>query len=132
LGGIYVFVKILILFATIPLIELALLIKIGSYVGIIPTIIIVGLTGVIGISLARNQGYKVVRKIKRSLEMGEMPTDDLIGGLLILIGGVMLLTPGLITDVTGFGLILPGSRQFFSRFAKRKFGDYLKKKYNEI
>ena len=122
----------MILFATIPLIELALLIKVGSYIGIIPTIIIVGSTGVIGVSLAKNQGYKVVRKIKKSLEVGEMPTDDLIGGLLILIGGVMLLTPGIITDITGFSLILPGSRHFFAGFARRKFGDYLKNKYNEI
>lgn len=130
--GDILFLKIVILFATVPLIELALLIKVGGLIGIIPTIIIVGFTGVIGVSLARNQGYKVVEKIKRSLEMGQMPTDDLIGGLLILIGGVMLLTPGLITDVTGFSLILPGSRHFFVRFAKRKFGDYLKRKYNEI
>lgn len=125
------FIKLLIIFATVPLIELVLLIKVGGYIGIIPTVIIVASTGVIGISLARQQGYQVVRRIRDSMEIGEMPADDLIGGLLILIGGAMLLTPGLITDITGFSLILPGSREFFARIVRKKIKKYMRNNYWE-
>ena len=126
------FVKLLIIFATVPLIELALLIKIGEFIGILPTIIIVASTGIIGISLAKNQGYQVIRRIKHNIESGKMPADDLIGGLLILIGGTMLLTPGVITDITGFSLIIPSSRNFFVNFTKNKIKKYIEKKYQEV
>ncbi|MFW6270205.1 MAG: FxsA family protein [Bacillota bacterium] len=126
------FAKLLLIFAIVPLIELALLIKLGGYIGLLPTILLVGGTGVIGVTLARKQGYHVVNKVKASLDRGEMPTDDLIGGLLILIGGAMLLTPGLITDVTGFSLIIPGSRNYFVRFTKNKFRKYIGHNYMDV
>lgn len=119
------FFKLLIIFATVPLIELALLIKIGEFIGIIPTIIIVGSTGIIGITLARRQGYQVIKKIKNNIELGKLPADDLIGGVLILIGGTMLLTPGILTDITGFSLIFPISRSIFVKIAKKKIKQYI-------
>ena len=120
------FYKLLFLFMAVPIVELALLIKIGSYIGIIYTIILVGLTGVIGVSLARQQGFQIISRIKQSLNQGQMPADDLIGGLLILSGGIMLLTPGLLTDITGFTFIIPASRQFLVKLLKRKFQGYIK------
>ena len=60
-----------------------------------------------------------------------MPADDLIGGLMILIGGAMLLTPGVITDITGFSLIIPYSRKFFAKLVKKKIQNYINKKYWE-
>lgn len=119
------FIKLLIIFATVPLFELALLIKIGEFIGIIPTIIIVASTGIIGVTLARNQGYQVVKKIKNNIELGKLPADDLIGGVLILIGGTMLLTPGIITDITGFSLIFPVTRDIFVKIAKKKIKKYI-------
>ena len=119
------FFKLLIIFATVPLIELALLIKIGEFIGIIPTIIIVGSTGIIGITLARRQGYQVIKKIKNNIELGKLPADDLIGGVLILIGGTMLLTPGILTDITGFSLIFPISRSIFVKITKNKIKQYI-------
>jgi len=119
------FIKLLIVFATVPLIELALLIKIGEFIGIIPTIIIVGSTGIIGITLARSQGYQVIKKIKNKIELGKLPADDLIGGVLILIGGTMLLTPGILTDITGFSLIFPITRSVFVKIAKNKIKKYI-------
>ena len=121
------FLKLILLFTLVPMIELALLIKIGQYVGVIPTILLVAFTGIVGVSLARSQGYKVIRRIKLLLNQGRMPADDLIGGLLILIGGTMLLTPGLLTDITGFSLILPGSRNFYAKMVKNWFIKYMKK-----
>lgn len=120
------FIKLILLFTLVPMIELALLIKIGQYVGVIPTILLVAFTGILGVSLARSQGYKIIKRIKIYLNQGKMPADDLIGGLLILIGGTMLLTPGLLTDLTGFSLILPGSRNFYTRFIKKWFKKYMR------
>lgn len=119
------FAKLLVLFTVIPLIELALLIKIGSYFGVIPTVILVAITGVVGVTLARNQGFIVINKIKESIEIGKMPTNNLIEGLLILVGGVMLLTPGILTDTAGFIFIIPGSRKIIRELLKNKFKDYI-------
>ena len=119
------FIKLLIIFTTVPLIELALLIKVGEILGVIPTIIIVALTGIIGVTLAKNQGYQVIKKIKSNIELGKLPADDLIGGVLILIGGTMLLTPGIITDITGFSLIIPGSRNLFIKIVKQKIKNHI-------
>ncbi|MFW5982038.1 MAG: FxsA family protein [Halanaerobiaceae bacterium] len=121
------FIKLLLLFTLLPLIELTLLIKVGEFIGVIPTIFIVALTGLLGVSLARSQGFLVIKKIKMNLKNTKMPTDDLIAGLLILIGGTMLLTPGLITDITGFSLIIPGSRKLYTAFIKNKFRNYINK-----
>ncbi len=122
------FIKLLLLFTLVPLIELALLIRLGEYMGVVLTIILVASTGAIGVSLARSQGYRVIERIKNNLNRGEMPTDDLVGGLLILMGGVMLLTPGILTDLTGFSLILPGTRNFFTKLIKKRFIKHLKNK----
>lgn len=121
------FMKLLLLFTIVPAVELALLIEIGQRVGLLATIILVASTGIIGASLARSQGYIVIKKIKTNLNEGKMPTDDLIGGLLILIGGALLLTPGLLTDITGFSLILPGTRHFYATIIKKRFARYFDK-----
>jgi len=126
------FLKLILLFTIIPAVELALLIKIGQYVGVLATVLLVASTGIVGVSLARSQGFIVIKKIKLNLNEGKMPTDDLIGGLLILIGGTMLLTPGLLTDITGFSLILPGSRHFYSRIIKTRFAKHFKEKGFDI
>ena len=113
----------------VPIIELSLLIKLGSYIGVIYTVLLVGVTGVIGVSLARQQGFQVITRVKKSVKQGEMPTDDLVGGLLILSGGIMLLTPGLLTDITGFSFIIPGSRNLFVKLLKNKFKGYVKNNF---
>ena len=120
------FFKLLLLFTIVPIVELTLLIKIGSYIGVIYTILLVGFTGVIGVSLARSQGFKIINKVKEKLQKGIIPADDMIGGLLILFGGILLLTPGLLTDITGFCLILPGPRHIIANIVKVKFKKYVK------
>jgi UPF0716 protein FxsA len=120
------FIKLLLLFTTVPIIELALLIKIGNYIGIIYTILLVIITGIIGVSLARSQGFIIITKVKEDLKQGNIPTNNMIEGLLILIGGILLLTPGLLTDITGFILILPGSRQIIAKFIISKLKIYIK------
>jgi len=104
------FLRLLLLFTIVPLIELYLLIKIGGVIGVVPTIAIVVSTGVLGAWLARWQGLAVLRRISDEMAAGRLPTDALIDGLLILVAAAVLLTPGLLTDSLGFVLLVPASR----------------------
>lgn len=122
-----IFIKLLLLFTIIPIVELALLIEIGRIIGVLATIGIVAITGIIGAALARQQGFIVVTKIRERLSRGEIPTDDLVEALLILVGGVTLITPGILTDITGFLLIIPFSRVFFAKLVVKIFKKYINK-----
>ena len=104
------FVRLLLLFTVVPLVELFLLVEIGSLIGVAPTIAIVIVTGFIGAWLARRQGLNVLKRLNEDLAKGGLPTDALIDGLLILIAGAVLLTPGLLTDAFGFFLLVPQGR----------------------
>ena len=104
------FLRLLLLFTIVPLVELYLLITIGGFIGVAPTIAIVIGTGVLGAWLARWQGLTVLRRISDEMAAGRLPTDALIDGLLVLVAAAVLLTPGLITDTLGFILLIPGSR----------------------
>jgi UPF0716 protein FxsA len=105
-----VFLRLLLLFTVVPLIELYLLITIGGVIGVMPTIAIVLGTGILGAWLARWQGLAVIRRINDEMAAGRLPTDALIDGLLVLVAAAVLLTPGLLTDAAGFVLLVPGSR----------------------
>lgn len=110
-----VFVRLLLLFTLVPLVELYLLIEIGGVIGVLPTVAIVIVTGVIGAALARWQGLGVLRRLQEDLAAGRPPTDALIDGLLIFVAGAVLLTPGLITDTLGFLLLVPAGRRAVRR-----------------
>ena len=103
-------IRLILLFTVIPLIELYLLIQVGRYLGSFQTIMIVLITGIIGGLLARSQGLSVQRQIRVDLRNGIIPTDSLIDGLFILIAGALLITPGMITDLFGFILMVPSFR----------------------
>lgn len=126
------FYKLLLLFITVPLIELFFLLEISQYIGVFTTVLIIIFTGAAGVSIAKRQGYQVVNNIKKNLNSGKMPTDDLISALLILVGGVTLLTPGFLTDITGFLLILPGSRDLIAKVVKKYFMNYVKANKVEV
>ena len=118
------FPRLLFVFIAVPLAELFLLIKLGKVLGTLNTILIVILTGILGAAFARSQGVSIIKKIRDSLEQGKLPGREMVEGVLILAGGLMLMTPGFITDFLGFSLILPYSRSFYSRlvlaFLERK------------
>ncbi len=116
-----VFMLFVVLFIGLPLLELAILIKLGQWMGLMPTIMLVILTGMAGAALARFQGFLVIRRIQSELQQSRMPAEQLIDGLLILIGGVVLLTPGLLTDVFGLCLLLPFTRTLFKRGLRKWF-----------
>ena len=102
--------RLILIFIVVPLIEILLLIEIGSRIGALNTIFIIVLTGILGASLMRHQGFTIIRNIQRDLSQGRMPTGELINGTLVLVGGIVLLTPGFFTDSVGFVLLLPATR----------------------
>ncbi|NIT14468.1 MAG: membrane protein FxsA [Candidatus Dadabacteria bacterium] len=120
------FGKLLFLFIAIPMLELFILVKIGTVIGFWPTVGIVILTGILGASLARLQGFLVFRQIQSELQSGELPADKMVDGLLIFIGGVVLLTPGLLTDLAGFAMLVPFTRNVFKKYLKGKFEGHIK------
>lgn len=104
------FVRLLLLFTVVPIVELGLLVQLGRFIGLAPTIAIVLVTGIVGASLARWQGLATLRRVQADMADGRVPTGPLVDGLLILVAGAVLLTPGLLTDVLGFLLLIPPTR----------------------
>lgn len=122
------FVRLLILFTVVPLVELALLIKLGNVIGLWPTIFIVIGTGVLGAALARSQGTQVISAIRAEVAQGRPPTESLLNGLLVLVGGVVLLTPGLLTDLLGFSLLIPFTRNWFKKKLQGRLRKYAERR----
>jgi UPF0716 protein FxsA len=110
-----VFIKLLITFMFVPLLELYILIEAGRIIGIGPTIGLIMLTGVAGAWLARNQGLEILRRIQEETSRGQMPAVTLIDGALVLVGGLLLLTPGFFTDVLGFSFLAPATRDLWRK-----------------
>lgn len=115
--------KLFLCFTIIPVIELYFLIKIGTVIGGFNTILLVFLTGFLGAWLARTQGMHTLSKVRRNLEQGLMPAEELMDAFIILIAGVVLITPGLITDVFGLLLLWPVSRNKLKRMLRKKFDE---------
>lgn len=102
--------RLFLLFTVVPALELWLLIQIGSIIGTIETIILIILTGAIGANLARNQGLQVLGELNQALQEGTSPAKKVAEGLLILGGGLLLITPGVCTDIVGFSVMIPPFR----------------------
>ena len=117
------FLRLLLLFTVVPLVELFILVKLGSLVGVMPTIGLVIFTGILGAWLARQQGLGVLKRLTTDLDRGRLPADALIDGLLILIAGAVLLTPGLITDGLGFYLLIPQGLAVVRKSVAARFAD---------
>ncbi len=117
------FFRFLILFTTIPLLEIWLLLEISKQLGVLDTIALVIITGLAGAWLAKSQGFMLWQSIQLELQQGRMPSDSLIEGLLLLIGGIVLLTPGLITDTAGLLLLFPPSRKWVLKQVKKHFSN---------
>ena len=117
----------LVLFITIPLIEIAILIKIGSIIGAGYTIALVIGTAFLGVSLLRIQGISTLAKVQANISRGQLPATELIEGLILLISGALLLTPGFFTDTIGFLMLVPTLRQ---RLAETFFVNFMKNRIN--
>jgi UPF0716 protein FxsA len=102
--------RLALLFVVVPLLELALLIQMGRIVGFWPTIAVVVFTGLTGAWLARTEGLRTMWKLRDDVTNGRVPGQTIMDGMAVLAGGALLLTPGIITDAIGFGLLFPATR----------------------
>lgn len=116
--------RLFLLFVVVPLVELAILIQVGRWIGLWPTLALVLLTGVVGAWLARDQGFRVLAELQGQVGTGGLPGRAILDGAAILVGGALLLAPGILTDVVGFCLLLPLPRRWiqdgFLRRMRRK------------
>ena len=113
--------RLFLLFTIVPLAELYLLIKIGSYMGAFNTILLILITGILGALLARLEGLRTLRQITLSLNQGIVPAEELVDSVLIFVAGIVLVTPGVLTDVMGLLLLLPYPRTIFKRGLRKRF-----------
>ena len=107
--------RLTLLFVLMPLVELAILVYLGTIIGAFYTILIVLLTGILGAILTRGQGLATLSRIRSSLQRGILPANELFDGALILVGGLFLLTPGIITDIFGLAVLVPQTRHIIGR-----------------
>ncbi|WP_394222301.1 FxsA family protein [Alteromonas gracilis] len=102
------------LFALLPILEIALLINVGSVIGGWNTVGLVILSAFIGAYFVKREGINTLQTAQQKMQRNEVPGKELVEGLMLVIAGVLLVTPGFITDIFGFLLVMPGSRQFFA------------------
>ena len=112
--------KLFLAFTIIPVVEIYLLIQIGTIFGALTSIAMVIVTGFLGAYLARIQGLQTLFRIQKSLREGQMPSSELLDALLIGIAGLVLLTPGFLTDAFGFLLLIPNTRTAIKQWLHRQ------------
>lgn len=110
----------LLLFIILPIVEMTILIKVGTMIGALNTIGLVLLTAVIGAALLRQQGFATLLRANERLNSGELPAREVAEGLILAVGGALLLTPGFVTDTVGFLCLIPGTRHFLAAQALKK------------
>ena len=113
--------RLILLFTLVPLVELFILIKIGGQIGALNTIGLVIVTAMLGATLARTEGLRTLQQIQSSLSQGRIPAEELIDGVLIFAGGILLITPGVLTDLFALVLLFPYTRLHFKRWLRRRF-----------
>ncbi len=122
--------KLILAFILVPLVELTLLVQLHQQTSFLTTLLVVLFTGMLGVSLARRQGLDVWRGIHQQLAQGKNPSAEIINGVMILLAGAFLMTPGLLTDGVGFALLVPwlrtqlqvGLTKWFRTRTIRQFG----------
>lgn len=112
--------KLFVLFTVIPVAELYLLIKVGRLIGAPSTVALVLLISLAGAWLVRHQGFEILRRIQADLGQGRAPAAELLDGAMVLVGGVLMLTPGFFTDLLGILFLLPPTRAAIKLYARRR------------
>lgn len=109
-----------VIFLAVPIIELALIIKIGATIGVLNTIGLLVLSSVVGAWLMKREGLGVMRRMQASVAEGRVPGSELVDGFLILFGGALMMAPGFLTDILGMALLLPPVRFLVRRLVRRR------------
>jgi UPF0716 protein FxsA len=107
---------ILLLMIGVPIVEIAVFIQVGGWIGLWPTIVTVVLTALVGTALLRQQGFATLMKVRESLAAGRLPMAEVFDGVCLLVAGALLLTPGFVTDAIGFLLFMPPVRAAVRRW----------------
>jgi len=114
-------VPLLFIFILVPMAELAVLIKVGSAIGILWTFALILLTALVGVTLLRAQGMATLMRASERMQQGNLPAQELAEGFLLALAGALLLTPGFLTDAFGFSLLLPGIRGIMAQSIMKRF-----------
>ncbi|MBU5593662.1 membrane protein FxsA [Amphibacillus sp. MSJ-3] len=109
---------LLLLIISVPILEIVLLIWASSSVGVWSVIGLIVLTGLIGLTLAKHEGIDTLRRAQQNMQQGQLPAEEILDGICILFGGILLLIPGFITDIAGLLLMLPFTRPYFKNWLK--------------
>jgi UPF0716 protein FxsA len=112
--------RLFLLFTLVPLVEIFLLIQFGGLMGVWPTIALVAITGWLGATLARREGRRAIASYQEAMAKGKLPEEGIVSGLLILAGGVLLITPGIISDVCGLLLMIPPIRKRVAKLVQAR------------
>ena len=113
--------KLLLLLTLVPIIELVLLLEVGRRVGTPATLLLILVTGVVGAVVAKRQGMAALRQIRAQLAAGQMPGPAIVDGVIILVAGALLITPGVLTDIAGFLCLVPATRRSIRARLSRAF-----------
>ncbi|CAH8182773.1 FxsA family protein [Vibrio aestuarianus] len=111
---------LLLLFIFVPIIEIGLFIQVGGILGLWPTIALVLLTAFVGASLVRSQGLQTLLSVQNRLQQGELPAQQIFEGVMLAVAGVLLLTPGFMTDTLGMLVLLPAPRAIIAKYLMSK------------
>lgn len=118
--------RLALLFILVPLLELYLLIRSGMWLGSGWAVIgLVLITGIGGAALAKAQGLGILQRMRQSLTDGRVPAEGVIDGVFVLVGGLLLLMPGFLTDITGIVLLIPISRRWLKEWLRRKLTHWI-------
>lgn len=115
--------RMILLFTLLPLAELSLLLRIGEWLGAGPTLGLVIGTGILGAGLARREGLRTWSAVRRELSAGGLPGEELLHALLVLMAGILLVTPGVLTDAIGLSLMIRPVRGWVVRRGRRSLAD---------
>ena len=119
------------LFIGLPLVELYLLLQVGEFIGGWNTVALVFVTGIIGVTLAKAEGLRLLGEIREQLEQGQLPEESLLSGLLLVIGGAFLLTPGILTDLFGLSMLVAPLRRAFAGRLRQRFAGQIESKIGQ-
>ena len=113
------FRMLFILFVIVPIVEIMVLMQVGSLLGVWPTLAIVIITAWLGAKNVKQQGIATLQSVQLKMAQGEMPSDDIVAGMLLLVAGILLVTPGFVTDIFGLSLLIPQVRISLKRAVQK-------------
>ncbi len=117
----------ILIFILVPVAELGVLLFSGQTIGVWPTLILLIVTGLLGSYLAKKQGINTIRKVQEQIQFGRVPGNEILDGLCVLFGGILLLSPGFLTDILGLILLLPFTRTLIKPFILKLFRKWIDK-----